>query len=819
VSEVVKKAEITPLSDGNTAVGSSRTRRDRIVSEQVKLVYTHAFSGLLVTLAGALLLVVVLWPAAGHARLALWLGVMVAVLAGCYALVRSYRRATDIEAQASRWRVRLVTGAAALGFGWGLAGVALFPADGVYQLFLALLLAGLVAGALPYLAAVPRAYLALVSPSLLPFAVLLLVKGGRTYSMMAVLVLVFAAVMWITARAVNTAILRSLHLRLQNLDLIRDLSQAKAEVERANAGLQNEIEERERDEARLYREKELAQITLESIGDGVITTGIAGKVDYLNPVAEQLTGWTNVEARGLPLSKVLVLMDETTGLAAVDPVKRCLEEGRSFRLSDHTVLIHRAEDRDFAVQVAISPVHDRERQCVGTVMVFHDVTEIRGIARRMSYQASHDSLTGLVNRQEFERRLRRLLENARSEARCHAMCYLDLDQFKIVNDTCGHIAGDELLRQLATALQNGVRENDTLGRLGGDEFGVLLEGCPLDRAISIAEGLRQIVQEFRFAWQDHVFEIGVCIGLVPINADSGSLTEVLSSADAACYLAKSGGRGRVHVYEPDATTVAQRHGEMQWVSRIGAALEEGRAQLYAQPTLPLSNKARRREYSEILLRIYNEEGTLVPNAAFFPAAKRYNMMPTIDRWVIRKFCSLISEAQIPVHQGLGIFAINLSGQSLSDESFLDFVVDQLRQSQVQPNNICFEITETAAIANLTRAMRFISVLKTMGAHFALDDFGSGLSSFAYLKNLQVDFLKIDGSFIKDTKEDPVDYAMVKIINQIGNVMDIRTIAEAVERQSVLAKLKELGVDYAQGFAIAEPASLQESLADMLRQRA
>jgi diguanylate cyclase (GGDEF)-like protein/PAS domain S-box-containing protein len=819
VSELVKKLEVTPSSDSDAGAGSASPRRDRILSEQVKLVYTHAFTGLLVTLAGALLLVAVLWPVAGHARLLLWLGLMALVLVACYALVRSYRRATDIGGQATRWRSRLVTGAAALGLGWGLAGVTLFPVDGVYQLFLALLLGGLVAGALPYLAAITGAYLAFISPGLMPFAGLLLVEGGRAHSIMAVLVLVFAAVMCIAARAVNTAILRSLHLRLQNLELIGDLSRAKMEAERANAGLQSEIEERKRDEARLYREKELAQITLESIGDGVITTGIAGKVDYLNPIAEQLTGWTNVEARRLPLSKVLMLMDEATGLAVVDPVKRCLEEGRGFRLSDHTVLIHRNEDRDFAVQVAISPVHDRERRCVGTVVVFHDVTEIRGLARRMSYQASHDSLTGLVNRQEFERRLRRLLENARSEARCHAMCYVDLDQFKVVNDTCGHIAGDELLRQLAVALQNGVRENDTLGRLGGDEFGVLLEGCPLDRAISIAEGLRQIVQDFRFAWQDHVFEIRACIGLVPINADSGSLTEVLSSADAACYVAKSGGRDRVHVYEPDEDTVAQRHGEMQWVSRIGAALEEGRAQLYAQPTLPLSNKGRRREYSEILLRIYNEEGTLVPNAAFLPAAKRYNMMPTIDRWVIRKFCSLVAEAQIPLNQGLGIFAINLSGQSLSDESFLDFVVGQLRESQVEPSNICFEITETAAIANLTRAMRFISILKEMGAHFALDDFGSGLSSFAYLKNLQVDFLKIDGSFIKDTKEDPVDYAMVEIINQIGNVMDIRTIAEAVERQSVLAKLKELGVDYAQGFAIAEPASLQESLANMSRQRA
>ena len=791
----------------------------RILGEQLKTAYARVSSYSLLTLLGAALLGVVLWPVTDRLLLIGWLGFMALVTLGGFLSARAYQRVAEPDRRLLRWRFLLVAGAGAEGIGWGTVGALVFPAEpSAHHLFGALLLGGMVAGTAPYMATVLSACTAFLLASLLPLTVWLLLQDEPTHALIAALVLLFTAAMWMTVRSANTAITHSLRLRLGNADRIRELSTANEHVECANTRLQTEIEDRKRSETELQRAKHLAQTTLESLGDGVITTEMTGVVTYVNPAAEKLTGWSNTEARGLRLSKVLKLIDDTSGQLIANPVKRCLDERASYRLSEQTLLIHRNEKQDFSVEVAISPIHDGQGQSAGTVLILHDVTEIRGIARRMSYQASHDSLTGLVNRHEFERRLRRALENARSEARHHAICYLDLDQFKVVNDTCGHIAGDELLRQLAAVLQGGVRENDTLGRLGGDEFALLLEGCPLDGAIKIAEGLRHTVQNFRFAWQDHVFEISISVGLVPINADSGSLTEVLSAADAACYVAKDCGRDRIHVYQPDQKTVAQRHGEQQWVSRISAALEEGRVHLYSQQAMPLSAKARTHDYCEILLRLYDENGEAVPNVAFLPEATRYNMMPTIVRWVIRKFCSMISEHRFWRTNPPQIFAINLSGQSLSDESFLDFVVDQLEQREVEADDICFEITETAAIANLTRAIRFISVVKDMGAHFALDDFGSGLSSFAYLKNLRVDYLKIDGSFIRDTEDDPVDYAMVEIINQIGHVMDIRTIAESVEQQNVLAKLREMGVDYAQGFTIAEPGPLEDQLAGKLRRR-
>ncbi len=802
------------------APASSADEAPQLFAEQVRLLYAQALGGCAITLVNAGLVVALLWSVTSHTLALAWFGLMALITLGRYLLVRAYQHAMDTVEGVERWRARFVIGATAAGVGWGLGAVLLFPAKAVlHQVFIAFVLGGMAAGAVPYLASVMSAYLSFMLPVLLPFAGVLALQADQTHLFMSAMVLVFAGAMWVAARTVNATIRRSLQLRFENLVLNDYLAGTKADSARVKAELQAEIETRRRTQAELHREKERAHITLESIGEGVITTNVDGTIEYLNPVAEQLTGWSAEESRGLPLHRALKLIDETTGQSVADPVRRCLQEGAGFRLSEHTLLVHRNEEQDFSVAVAVSPIHDPEHQQVGTVLVFHDVTEIRGVARRMSYQASHDSLTGLVNRPEFELRLTRALESTRNEGRHHAMCYLDLDQFKVVNDTCGHIAGDELLKQLAAALQQGVRGSDTLARLGGDEFAVLLEGCPVEKAHQIAEGLRQIVQDFRFAWQDHVFEIGVSIGLVPLDADSGSLTEVMSAADAACYVAKERGRDRIHVHQPDAKALARRHGELQWAARIAQALEDDRIQLYRQRAMPLSLKAQDRGYSEILMRMHDENGRIVSTGVFLPAAKRYNLMPTIDRWVFRRFCGFIARPGAIAADDNDIFAINLSGQSLSDESFLDFVIDQLRQHHVSPQRICFEITETAAIANLTRAMRFIAVLKEMGANFALDDFGSGISSFAYLKNLRVDYLKIDGSFIRDTKDDPVDYAMVEIINQIGHVMDIRTIAESVEQERVLDKLKELGVDYAQGFTIARPVPLEQSTTAVVERQA
>jgi diguanylate cyclase (GGDEF)-like protein len=444
---------------------------------------------------------------------------------------------------------------------------------------------------------------------------------------------------------------------------------------------------------------------------------------------------------------------------------------------------------------------------IGAVLALHDVTVLRNMARQMAYQARHDPLTGLINRGEFELRLAQVLESARSGHTQHALCYLDLDQFKIVNDTCGHVAGDELLKQLTAQLQARVRETDTLARLGGDEFGILLEHCPMEEAAATADALRQVVKRFRFAWQDKLFDIGASIGLVPITAESGSLVDVMSAADSACYVAKDHGRNRIHVYQPEDSALVQRRGEMQWVHRVNRALGEDRFRLLYQRVLSLAPGEADR-YCEILVRMVDEHGEMVPPMAFIPAAERYQLMPALDRWVLNAALAAL-QTHAPALADISVCAVNLSGQSLCDDHFLTSVVGLLDDARIDPGRICFEITETAAIANLSRATRFINVLKGMGCRFALDDFGSGLSSFSHLKHLPVDFLKIDGAFVRDMAGDPVDAAMVEAINRIGHVMGIRTIAESVENDTTLAALRRLGVNFAQGSAIARPEPFDE----------
>lgn len=430
----------------------------------------------------------------------------------------------------------------------------------------------------------------------------------------------------------------------------------------------------------------------------------------------------------------------------------------------------------------------------------------------LSFQASHDALTGLINRREFELRLERALESARMQGRTHVLCYLDLDQFKIVNDTCGHGAGDELLRQLTVLLQANVRERDTLARLGGDEFGILLENCSLQMACDVAEVLRRAVEEYRFVWRNKTFVVGASFGLVELSHESTTVSAALSSADEACYAAKDRGRNCIHVYQPEDSELMRRHGEMQWVSRIASALEENRFRLYGQTISSLSPEDDGGKHFEVLLRMLAEDGVevIVP-MAFIPAAERYNTMKGIDRWVVSNTFDFLCAQNFGKGQN-GAFdtcSINLSGASLCDESFLGFVLAQFEQYPVAPQNICFEITETAAILNLSAAVDLIHALKKIGCRFALDDFGSGLSSFTYLKNLPVDYLKIDGTFVKDMASDLIDYAMVHSIHNIGHVMGLKTIAEFVENETVLRMLKEMGVNYAQGCWIDVPKPVEQ----------
>ncbi len=441
-----------------------------------------------------------------------------------------------------------------------------------------------------------------------------------------------------------------------------------------------------------------------------------------------------------------------------------------------------------------------------------DITEAHELSQQLSYEASHDSLTGLINRREFELRLQRMLDTVHVDKATHAVCYLDLDQFKVINDTCGHIAGDELLRQVGMKLNEKIRTADTLARLGGDEFGVILANCSLENAAKIADELRRAVEQLKFVWTGTGFTIGVSVGVVQLTFATRRITEILSAADAACYAAKDQGRNRVHVYHEDDTVLMQRHGEMQWVSRVKRALEEDRFHLVYQPIVATNPATAANRHYEFLVRMEDSQGGVVPPGAFLPAVERYNLSVRLDIWVVqRAFNWLTSHPQFL--EGNSLFFINLSGDTLSEETFHITLTRLLKSKGLPPQKICFEITETAAIANLSRARKFIDSMRGEGCRFALDDFGSGLCSFAYLKNLPVDFIKIDGVFIREVDRDSVDAEMVKSIKDIGHVMGKQVIAEHVERESVLQKLRDIGVDYAQGYAIAEPRPITELLAE------
>jgi len=579
-------------------------------------------------------------------------------------------------------------------------------------------------------------------------------------------------------------------------------------------GTLTDITERKKAETAIFQAKERAQVTLQSIGDAVITTDSEGRIDYMNPVAESLTGWENREAQGQLIGDVLTVVDEATRVASESPIMRCLREGRVLGLSEHTVLVNR-RGQELAIQDSAAPIRDRAGNLIGAVMVFHDVSKERRLHRALHYQASHDALTGLINRREFENRLTAAVENARQDTGSrHALLYLDLDQFKLVNDTCGHPAGDQLLKQITGVLQSRVRSGDTLARLGGDEFGILLQGCSLDQAMRIAETLRQAIRDFRFIWQDGVLEVGVSVGIVEITNDTPTVANVMSAADVACYSAKDLGRNRVQLYKPD--DVPERHREMHWVSKLARACDESRFELFYQPIVPIgppmvpgaTTHDHEREHFELMLRLRDESGALVTPAEFIPAAERYNVMPSIDRWVVRQALDRL------VHRiGAGVkpftIAVNLSGTSLNDERFLEYLIAELSSNELAAGAMCFEITETAAIANLGNVVYFMRELKARGCHFALDDFGSGLSSFMYLKTLPVDYLKIDGQFVENVTRDRVDRSMVEAISQVGKTMGIQTIAERVESAEVLAELRRLGVGYAQGFHIARPRSTKE----------
>ncbi|MBI4193743.1 MAG: EAL domain-containing protein [Betaproteobacteria bacterium] len=571
-----------------------------------------------------------------------------------------------------------------------------------------------------------------------------------------------------------------------------------------------------RTEGALEIEKELAQVTLHSIGDGVITADPDGRVEYMNPVAERYTGWSSEEARGRPLSEVYRVRDDRTGKIIESP-EQIAGNASGEGLEAASIRLLSRGGGECPIRFSCAPIQSASGEPLGTIVVFHDISQIRAMAQQLIWQASHDVLTGLVNRREFERRLGELVETAKSKDRRHALMFMDLDNFKSVNDICGHRAGDELLRQLTTVMMSEMRGSDTLARLGGDEFGALLESCPFDQALRIANAMRETVREFRFVWEDKTFSVGVSIGLVPIDAESGDFNHILGLADACCYEAKSKGRDRVQVYRPQERDLAIRHGEMHVVSQINRAFELGEFRLYRQCIMPLSPAVSNERRFEVLIRMLDEAGELIPPTGFMPEAERYNLLTSIERWVISALVEQLHRrwrsgaiARAPGAGGArDHYSVNLSGASINDQSFPDFLRTLLTRYELPHGLLCFEITETTAIASLSRAAELMHEFKGMGCQFALDDFGTGMSSFAYLKYLPVDYLKIAGVFVKDMADDPMDHAIVESINRISHTLGMQTVAESVEDARTLEMVTALNVDFAQGYFVARPEALAE----------
>lgn len=552
-------------------------------------------------------------------------------------------------------------------------------------------------------------------------------------------------------------------------------------------------------ERRLFVEKEMAEITLHSIGDAVMVTDKQGMITKINPMAEKLTGYHKIGAIGRDFYTVFNIEESAPKYS--QELKQVLENLRVISTADESRILKNQHGVSYSIEYTIAPVLDDKNNANGAVITFRDVTEIRALSSQLKYYASHDNLTGLINRREFEGHIKAARLSAINEKRRHLLCFTDLEKFKFINDTAGHAAGDEFLKQITQQMHAQLRSEDVLARLGGDEFGILLLDCDEASSSEAIERINNAVKEFRFAWASNVFDVGISIGMVEITEYSVGVTELLSHADTACYTAKREGRNRVHLFDVKDKQIQQTKGEIQWVQHLKAALEQDALVLYAQPIIGI--RANSTQHYEVLVRL-KDDNKLIQPMSFIPAAERYGLMPDIDKWVISKTLSLLQT----IKSSSIIFTINLSGQSISEQSFFDYLVELIKSCDIAPERICFEITETAAISNLSDANNFIATIKKLGCKFALDDFGSGLSSFSYLKNMPVDYLKIDGNFILDVCDDPTDFAFVEAINRIGKLMGIETVAEFVENEKILEELKKIGLDYAQGYYFGEPELLE-----------
>ncbi len=757
----------------------------RVRVEQVALLYRNSMTGFVVSIVTGALLILALGNVIPASQLGIWYAVLLIVTGARYYLTRRYTQSTAEEKQANNWERLFLWGTGLAGLVWGLSIILLFPADSVvHQFFIALTLAGLVGGSVAVFSARQYVYLAFSLTILIPVILRFLYENDAVHTVLAVMVLVYLAGMTMTARNTEKAIKIALMLRFDNQDLTEQITRRK----------QSEMALRD-SEAR-FRD------FTESAADFFWELDAEFKFMDVSERFQEITG--------LPRSRVIGLSSEeifNDNCAATDKLSELLRYCAEYQAFENIELQWMTgKSATSLLLFSGKPIFDADDHFLGYRGVGRDVTEERRIAELIKHQATHDELTGLVNRREFMRRLENALIHSKQGGSSYTLCYLDLDQFKIVNDTVGHAAGDVLLKEVSGLLHGRLRTRDTLSRVGGDEFTLLLENCQLEAGVQIAESMLAILADFRFHWESKEFQIGASIGVVSVTADYETALQVLSHADLACYTAKELGRNRIHVYRSDDRELTRMEHEMSLVSKLQEALRNDLFQLYLQPIYSLVDG--QIEQYELLLRLEETPGKLLSPRSFIPAAERYGIMHEIDRWVI---ANAFSAYALKYGSSGGVtYSVNLSGNSLNDASILDWITLQFRKADVAPENICFEITETAAIRNLTQAKELIKELKAEGCRFALDDFGSGLSSFAYIKYLPVDYLKIDGGFVSNMANDTTASAMVSAINEMGHALGIKTIAEHVESKETLQALRKIGVDYAQGNALSEPVPLDRS---------
>ena len=599
--------------------------------------------------------------------------------------------------------------------------------------------------------------------------------------------------------------------------LVRSQTDAKSEtkVRLERSRMPNNCKKQQETEKEFHIQQLAPQAIFQVLEDAVIATDSSGKIIFLNAAAEKLIGWKLQDAQSWLICHTIKVNHKSTSSSLENLAEEILHANRFSRFCHYALLV---TFNQALIKIAYStfPIYDK-KQAVGIALVFRDTNSLQKTDHYKYYQPEYDSLTGLVSRSSFESYLEQALHSVKTLDQNHILCYLDLDRFKIINEVCGHLAGDEFLRQFSAVLQTRIRKTDILARLGSDEFGLILQHCNLEKALGVLQSLHEEVRKFRFFWRNHTFNLTFSAGIALIHSDSKSGSNVLIEADSACSVAKGKGRDRTQIYQADDQDVAAQRGDIKGVLHVIGALEKDRFLLYVQPIVPINSvhRSNYQNYYEVLIRLQDEQGRLVPPNEFLPAAERYGLMHLVDRWVIQSLFRRLKPKGVELETTTcestckepwkHCYSINLSGSSFNDDQFLEFVQEQFTLHQVPPQSICFEITETVAISNLNKATKFISQLREMGCRFALDDFGSGMSSFGYLRTLSVDYIKIDGNFVKEITENPLSYEIVKSINSIGHAMNIQTTAEFVENEEILAALKTIGIDYAQGYGIAKPS--------------